>query len=120
MNKLTLMEQERLFIGLCSDTIQDIHLTDRALLRKHNKAHTKMHTLLRQVNSDEVAAERFFMDLMENPDPKVRQSAAEAALAFHACTEQALGILRPIAEGSDANAAFHAGMAISVWENPPE
>lgn len=116
-----IQEYESRFIRLCSDVI--LEKADYAIActrRKHNNAHTKISRIVKDVCNCPYEAERFFIDLMQNEDLKVKLIAAGYALSNNICSESARSILSALATDTDENIAFHASMSIFVWEHRSE
>ena len=93
MKKLTV----EMYVEIYKDIIRNVDdYADKAKVKKHNAAYTKLDKLLKEIEEDKPYLEELFGALMLNEDDKVKLSAATNCLNLNILTNKALECLNDL------------------------
>jgi hypothetical protein len=107
---------EEMIIELALSTNDAMDYLDKAKVRRHNKAMTKLYAIADELKADESNASRVYSGLLTHPEEKVRLTAASHLIQLNLCTEEARKTMHDLSTNSnDAFIRFEAGMFPKYW-----
>jgi len=91
-------EESIIELALCTNSAMDY--ADKAKVRRHNKAMTKIFSLANELKEDIPQATAVYLKLMPHSEEKVRLIVAGLSLQTHICKEEARNTLEVISATS--------------------